>query len=411
MRYFILLLLLFFHACSSKVGTIYQKEENLLRTKGKSEQFHSVVYYPNAINLDFKGYIVGVEKAPKHVVKKYSKMHYNLSNKSKGVRYKMNFFKNKTYHTLFISHIIRFDGCNKKTKFLYNIYGNEKKYIFSAYDKGFEALNRLRADLKKQLKGYDSIIIFVMGWNTSQEEAIRDFKALYKNMMSFCKGVRKPLFIGVTWPSEWDSSILPDFIVKALSFPVKADDADELGLTWLGALIHYGLKDVRVPIYVVGHSFGARAATMAVFEGNILYLDKPYPKRSVDTLIALQGAFSVRRFLKGGIEGIEHDISNVKQIVLTSSKYDFAMDSAFWSNAYAGDDKSFKKFCKNNSKFLCATYTKDYHFEFTRASKIIYLNCDSIIKNRAYMSAGGAHSDIYDKEMGQFLCKVLQGVK
>ncbi len=406
MRYLLFFVLLFFTSCAPKVASIYQKEEDLLRTKGKSQQFHSIIYYSNAINLDFKGYIVGIEKAPKHIIKRYTHMHYNLKNKSSGVQYKINFFK-KNYHALFISHIARFNGCNKKTTFLYNIYGSQKKNIYMAYDKGFEALDRLRKDLKEQIKGFDSIVIFIMGWNTSQEEAIRDFKALYKNMLSSCKGVRRPLFIGVTWPSEWDSSILPDFFVKAMSFPVKADDADELGLTWLGALIHYGLRDINVPIYIVGHSFGARAATMAAFEGNILYINYPYAKREIDTLVALQGAFSMKRFLKEGVEGIKHNINNVKHIVLTSSKYDYAVDSAFWSNTYAGDDKSYKKFCRYK-QFLCGNCQNDLSFLLEQKSKIIYLDCSRMIKNRAYLSSGGAHSDIFDKEMGSLLCTLLQ---
>jgi len=401
MKKIILFSLVFFlSACSQKVGSIYQNQEDLLHTSGKLQKFHSVVYYPDDIALDFKGYIVGVEKAPREVIAKNQKIKYNLQGKTPGILKKIKLTK-KVKKLEFISHI---------AKYLYNIYETpDRENIANAYDKSFDVLKLLKKDINKEISNYDSVIIFVMGWNTSQEEAIRNFKSLYKNTISASKNSIHPLFIGVTWPSEWESNYIPDFIVKILSFPVKAEDADELGLTWLGSLIHYSLSDIDVPIYVVGHSFGARATTMAVFEGNILYQKEKYPKKYIDTIISLQGAYSVNRFLKDRRDGISHDISNVRQIVLTSSKYDYAMDSAFWSKSYAGDDKSYNNHCKNNTYFMCGVNTKDFQIQFnTRASKVTYLNCDSIIKNNAYLSGGGAHSDIYDKEMGEFLYKVIK---
>jgi hypothetical protein len=406
MRYFFTLILGATILLYPKAPSIYADIEKTLKTDKKLQKFHSIVYYPNAINLDFPGYIVGIEKSPKKAVAQ-SDINYNLKNKAIGVKANYKAIKAKK-KALYISHILKYNGCNKESKFLYNLYTKDKKYIPNAYYKSFEALHRFQDDIEKSIKNYDSVIIFVMGWNTSQEEAIRDFKSLYNNFKKASKNQINPLFIGLTWPSEWESSLVPDALVKISSFPVKAKDADELGLGWLGVMLHKSLQNIDKPIFVIGHSFGARATAMATFEGNLYYKDKPYKKRYIHTLISLQGAYSVKRFLSGGIDALEFDISNVAQVVLTSSKYDSAMDSAFWSRSYAGDDKSYNRYCKEEKKFNCGIYTKDYKIEFNRASKITYLECSSIIKNNAYLSGGGAHSDIYDYEMGELLYKIVK---
>jgi len=394
---------------NAKVGSIYADIEDTLKTNKKLQKFHSVVYYPEAINLDFLGYIVGIEKSPKKTIKQ-DDINYNLKNKTIGIKANIKTIKSKK-KLLFVSHIIRYNGCGKDSTFLYNIYNKDKLIIPNAFTNSFTALERLKKDIPKVANSFDSVIVFVMGWNTSQEEAIRNFKSLYKNLKKASRGKINPLFIGVTWPSEWESNVIPNALVKACSFPVKAKDADELGLGWLGVLLHNTLANINKPIFVIGHSFGARATAMATFEGNIYYKDKTYNKQNIHTLISLQGAYSVKRFLPGGVDGMRYDISNVGQIVLTSSKYDTAMDSAIWSHSYAGDDKSYNKYCKNSHKFQCATYTKDYQIEFNRAFKITYLNCNSIIKNNAYLSGGSAHSDIYDREMGELLWKIIKLIK
>ena len=401
--------ILLFSFLSAKVGSIYQNIEDTLHTNKKLQKFHSVIYYPEAINLDFFGYIVGIEKSPKKVIM-HSDIEYNLKDRAIGIKANYKAFRAKK-KALYVSHIIRYNGCNKDSKFLYNLYTKDSKNIPNAFAKSFDALNNLKDDITKNIDKFDSIIIFVMGWNTSQEEAIRNFKSLYKNFKKASGGKTTPLFIGVTWPSEWESSILPDALVKLSSFPVKAKDADELGLGWLGVLLHNTLAKIDKPIFVIGHSFGARATAMATFEGNLYYKDKPYNKRYIHTLISLQGAYSIKRFLPGGIDGLSFDISNVGQVVLTSSKYDSAMDSAFWSHSYAGDNKSYNRYCKQEQKFMCGVYTNDYNIEFNRASKITYLDCSSIIKNNAYLSGGGAHSDIYDYEMGLLLWKIVRLIK
>ncbi len=404
---YLLLSALTFGACSQKVVSVHHDTESTLDTGSKLQKFHSVVYYPQEISLDFPGYIVGVEKSPKKSVAKKVQSRFDMTHLSKGIKRDIDRIKREP-KILYISHIIKDNGCGKENRFIYNLYEKDKANIPDAYDKSFEALESLKENIQKDINKYDSIIVFVMGWNTSQEEAVRNFNSLYKNLKKASNNTVNPLFIGVTWPSEWEVSVLPDALVKLFSFTVKANDADELGLTWLGVMIHKTLKDIKKPVYVIGHSFGARATSMAVFEGNKLYKNKPYPRNHIDTLISLQGAYSVKRYLPKGIEGIEYDISNVRQVVLTSSKYDFAMDTAFWKAYYVGDEKSYKKYCEESQKFNCGKYTDNYQFEFNKASKVTYLNCDSIIKNNAYLSGGGAHSDIYDKEMGEFLWKVIK---
>ncbi|EOV8180916.1 hypothetical protein ACOIQQ_005466, partial [Raoultella planticola] len=48
----------------------------------------------------------------------------------------------------------------------------------------------------------------------------------------------RPLVIGITWPSYWSTGL-----VNVVSYPNKANDADELGLIWLNKI---GYTDLMV---------------------------------------------------------------------------------------------------------------------------------------------------------------------
>ena len=109
-----------------------------------------------------------------------------------------------------------------------------------AYQNSWDALDHLRAALDARLAdptGYSHVLVIAMGWNTGQEEAVRNFNSLTNAALNAAAPGFKPLVIGVTWPSKWASAWL-DPVFKLASFPNKAHDADELGGTWLGVLLH-----------------------------------------------------------------------------------------------------------------------------------------------------------------------------
>lgn len=342
------------------------------------------------------------------------------------------------------------------------------------------ALKKLECGLDAQVNAGDftHFVIVVMGWNTSQDEAIRNFNDIVGNMMDAAedmpfsrrfeehsgKGQKpfRPLVLGVTWPSYWNTSKLNIF-----SYFDKADDADELGLTWLNVLVNRTIPLVvaqaqkdrngnaasgsKLRIVLIGHSFGARAAMRALFSGPVL--DPPaikvaagavgasVPNPMVDLAVGLQGAVSVNRFMQDrSSEGAPYrDFAHIgTKIVLTASDKDEATNAPFWYEP-SGSARTWKKYCSSaKDVFQCwhasdsTTYGQDGRVasgDFTvcpagDADKcvpeltfpydpedhhVLYLNTtDGITKYNTPDTGGGAHSDIYRLPMGRLLWTLTQ---
>ena len=449
------LLILFFTAalisgCAEIPQRALQNPETALETGGETTMlFHSILYYPGAISLNFPGYIVGIEKspveriAPREDILVCGRLKDGLSQKG---AYRQVVDKK----VLFISHIMK----DVNTPFgigncvLYNAYvqpgDNDTKQLVEscretggigqvppehAYKKSWKALDILRQSMERQLRAgrYTHIVVITMGWNTVQEEAVRNFNTIIRNIKEAADRQGRPfnpLVIGVTWPSQWQNDWLGP-LYKALSFPVKAYDADELGLTWLGVLLHDTLPKVtaalgdteKIPVVIIGHSFGARASSVAACVGPVIYEDAGgHIEREGlgddSILINLQGAFFIKRLL-----GQEHDrglyfhdmCSSVSRVFLTSSRYDLAMDAMFFG-PYAGNNKSYEKFCLGDKTAGLSCVHADSSgriIEKSGLDHIVYINADRLIYQNAYLSGGGAHSDIYRKEHGVLIWDMI----
>lgn len=212
---------------------------------------------------------------------------------------------------------------------------------------------------------YTHVLLIVMGWNTAQQEAVRNMNDLAGNIMAAAeeaqakgaKGEFRPLVVGLTWPSYWSTSIL-----NAFSYANKANDADEIGLSWLNLVMNHTLPNAtggKTPIIVIGHSFGARAASRALFSAPALRIGRNDPERpvgqsKVDLFAGLEGAFSINRFKQGrherefGAEGAPYrDFAKLPgRIMLTQSKWDAAAGGpVFWYDP-AGSHASYQKACQ-----------------------------------------------------------------
>lgn len=292
----------------------------------------------------------------------------------------------------------------------------------SAYKSSWTALDILQQRLRERLSegDYSHILVAIMGWNTTQIEAVRNFNAIAKNIRAAADDDFNPLFIGVTWPSQWQNEWLAP-LYKLASFPNKAQDADELGLMWLGVLLNDTLPaiDPQTPIVVIGHSFGARAATTAACAGPVIHRPgSPIAKKQLDqlTLIGLQGAFRINRLFGQFSDrkiGFQDQCRSVGHIYLTSSLADTANDTAFWGD-YAGDEASYTKFCGEESRLVnCEKADQSGHRTQQRdvGSNITYIDADDLIYLNSYLSGGGAHSDIYRKEHGLLMYDLISRSK
>jgi len=438
-NYFIFLFILAV-ACTNNtrasVLSILHEGEKDLGTSNKSSIItHSILYYPSEISLNFPGFIVGIEKSPKHNV-------YNLNNvrtfpipdagkKLDNLRKKIG----SDSKLLYISHIVENFGdiYGEKNCAHYNAYYryNQKEFPIDfcsedeqleihnkdAFNKSWEALNILKNIINKKIKSsnYSHILVAIMGWNTSQEEAVRNFNSIIKNIKYAAEdGQFKPLFIGVTWPSTWQSDWATP-LKTILSYPNKANDADEVGISWLGTLLHDTLNnlDKKIPIVVIGHSFGARSSSIATCIGPVISnQNEAIHNNTIDLLINLQGAYSINRFFKGkGIENLYYlGCKNAKHVILTSSMHDEAMDIKK-SVPMVGNDKTYNNYCieTHRDNINCLTSQSNGYIQLNNRMRkhIIYINANNLIKYNSYLSGGGAHSDIYRRETGQMLWNII----
>ncbi|WP_426415195.1 hypothetical protein [Aestuariirhabdus sp. LZHN29] len=432
-------------ACSSGPQRALETPETILETNNETTMlFHSVLYYPSEISLNAPGFIVGVEKSPVRTITRGGDILV-VDKHEAGLSQQQARSEIVDSKILYVSHIVE----NKGREFglgnctLHNAYrqpeDNTTQQLVApckgmqpvpisphqAYKKSWAALEKLEARIRSRIKQssapgqtpFTHILVTTMGWNTVQEEAVRNFNSIIKNIRLAAGEDFHPLVIGVTWPSQWQSSWLGP-LLKMVSFPVKARDADELGLTWLGVLLHDTLPkaDSALPVVVIGHSFGSRASSIATCVGPAIHPEQgatiSTQSFSQLTLINLQGAFQVDRLLgKGGDRKIifPERCRNASSIYLTASKHDKAMDTAFWG-VYAGNDKSYKKVCDVAPQlFNClkADNRGLLNRRHLNGSHVTYINASDLIEQNAYLSGGGAHSDIYRREHGVLMWQLI----
>jgi pimeloyl-ACP methyl ester carboxylesterase len=272
--------------------------------------------------------------------------------------------------------------------------------------------------------------------------------------------------IGVTWPSLWalsDWSVVPTALVRLLSFENKADDAEEVGATWLRDVISYAALPARkaaravmqeraeakaARVVLVGHSFGARALVAALTQRPQLQppagLEAPLLERG-DPVLLLEGAFEFERLFDRDPSVSPTPTTSATapparlqrpfsagdpMLTLTASDYDTAVRAAVWG-WYAGDARTYDQVCMSArdhqpwrgldlSEFGCgvaqslevkAPYGLDLCQQSLRqgtpvdltGKRVAYFDASHMINCNAPFTGGGAHSDIYRRETARFL--------
>ena len=541
--------------CSTPATLLTQYETGLDVHDGVSREFHSSLYYPKGLALQYPGYLIGIQKGDQSIVHgpklaclaagappedcpfpNFLKAKPEYFAQEKDTRWQLGSLElmgkiRSDSKSLFVQHITRFafekdsdvtepkqvehpypyvDSC-----YLYNAFESsalrsaskassetEKPWVdlrgviawkdcagapswekgdikrTEFYDNGVPAIESLGSFIAQDLRsnGYTHILILVMGWNTAQDEAIRNFNDITGNLIEAakegacasteCAGTGKvasnelpfrPLIIGITWPSFWTTSIL-----APLSFPTKAHDADELGISWLNLLANKVLPKaitdsgtaVPIPIILIGHSFGGRAVTRAVSASSALKESDGKPYSGASLAIVLEGAVSINRFEPcagkfecAGDEGAPlRDFKKLNtKLVFTASAHDTAAGGpVFWSDP-SGSIKNYDLACGSSAAW------RDGVFRCLRASdisgrtaslsgmnrwvgfqicdqrnekdckrvgqkltfgdqdgKAIYIDAsDGITEFNTLGTGGGAHSDIYRLPMGRLLWMVV----
>ena len=427
--------------CSSQ--SYYDESEETLNTSGYYHVLdHISNYYPGAIALNFPGYIIGLEESSSRVVTR-GREDVPLDEAKLETGYTIKrLLKQLNYDVPFISQIMRYEGrpYGEGNCALYSLYRNHGTAIVdscnndprnadlknsgfeSTFARSWDAIDILKERLAEDLstEEYTHLIVAVMGLDTAQEEAIRNYKSIVSSIRRQAGSDFKPRFIGVTW-SSFCANRWFDPIWEALAYPPIADRADILGLTWLGVLVNEVIKPLsdHLEVTVIAHSFGARAASMAVCVGPALLRSNQSVvdlrgHGKIDNFIGLAPAFSLSRFEE--IDGLFYEniyyrdyCPTVERFVFTASINDGAFDPVFWSDS-AGDHENMEKYCdrKQPISVACITATADGGINgYDVSAKLNYIDTSELMKFTMPGTEGGGHSDIFRPEIGKLLWTLI----
>ncbi|CAN7713297.1 hypothetical protein LJR290_005977 [Variovorax sp. LjRoot290] len=460
----------FLVGCASEKRRFAAAEEKLGTDGPITSLYHAAVYYPSEVSPKFDGYLVGVEKVARSVLgtgdaEKVEKNQARLRDSELKPASKLDDGK-----LMMVTHVVKThrDVSAHRNCFVFNAYNIDESARKTqiapecpstprvwdpaqAYSNSWEGMNLLEASLAEALKEplspgypmgekkYTHLLVVVLGWNTVQEEAVRNMNSIALNLIAARREQPRaqrttsgrsvdrfrPLVIGMTWPSQWNSK-WADPAIKLLSFGTKADDADEVGITWLGTLLHRTIPNARTKassaakLVVVGHSFGSRAVTVAACAGPGILPhkeDAPISLAKVDVVVNLQGAFMAKRIFGAKEDGLrfQNRCSHVERFVLTASSHDGAVRGAIWGRIYGeyvGDSRSYSEYCgRKNPEINCGTASADGRVAVQRSegSKIYYISADDLISENAFETGGRGHSDIYRVEHGRLIGSAIDG--
>ena len=294
--------------------------------------------------------------------------------------------------------------------------------------KGFDQLeSAIATELTSKAntdKPYSHIVLLSTGWHNRQFNSLKHFNLFFQNLNASGGESFNPLYIGVTWPSDWN--------VKYVSYLNKSADADEVGLIWGNYLINKTIpmaieraQTHHKPKFVaIGHSFGARVVATGLNSKD--YITSYKPAAPLDVLILKQPAFSRSRLAKHK-EMARHSHfnyysnldANAKQIIVTASRRDnyFGNGIAFWSGGgtgHAGTARSYKQSCDFVKKhpqtwgqrYACYQQTDVINGEWASLlddnKPILYLRLDSKVKGKEYNSRRdiiSGHNGVKDKPL------------
>lgn len=441
--------------CSSIPSRLHGAEVTLGTDSGHAEQFHALAHYPQEHALQYPGLIVGIEKSNAKLIKEEARNlliqpHGSNSESLKTDKWLMEILKDDS-KSMFISHIVE-SREETSASLLYNAYENKINYHPTGNESGcgvFGSWNAVACvDTKVRVAleqgKYTHVIFLTMGWNTNQVEAVQNFNSLLRRLSAEAVILHQsfaPYVIGVTWPSQWDSGWFGT-VYRGSSLGNKADDADEVGAGWLGAVLSYGVlpatRAAKAKVIVIGHSFGARATSHAVCRGTLLVppgkllADAGRPiKGDVQWLIGLQGAYSLNRFSDegaGGFEKIAYDpkCEVATNHLFTASEHDAAGRYSYkvLGAPFAGSIETWNGFLKNPRARKVGAPSFDLYKTLrvegdedasvclkgkagSEATSFKYVDASEVVKFNAYGTGAGAHSDIYRAQTAKLMWKFL----
>lgn len=317
-------------------------EERALHTSGVISRYHALLNEPHSMPLAHRGFIVGIEKAPRALIG-------YAGTKPDGTRmrepdrlppeagpkdlenqvwtYNRAFSEPKL---MFVSHILQYGpdarGNGMAVQQLHSTYsGGALKPVpdplnippnlpNNVYEHSWGALEQLEHAIDAEIeqakaegRPFTHVLFLSMGWNNDQIEALERYNSIVQTTRNAAGSSERfdPLVIGITWPSVWGGTSVLDIANRALhigSYGVKSVDADEIGYSYANYMMNSILPRIEnkhhIGTVAIGHSMGARIVTRAYYSGELLK-DAPQRMEKGPLVIGLQGAFSANRFRPG----------------------------------------------------------------------------------------------------------------
>jgi hypothetical protein len=420
----ILIFSLFFMRTYSQKKIDYNIAEKIVGTESKTEILFHEMLKDFTLKLNNPGIILGIEKicrkklsngfkiTPKNQrelygidLNKYVK--HGLKKTIRRAKYILNDSKIMT-----LTHWISFDKEYQRIQ-NYNLYENLETNQ-NLLENSISQINEIKVflDLKIKSEQYTHIILASTGWNNDQKKSIETYNKwieITKNAAKYKNIKFKPFIIGLTWPSAWKFAS-----GNIISYFNKANDADEIGMTFANLLIWKALIPVlegnsNTKLVLLGHSFGARILTRAS-HSKIILSENIESNRKIDFMIAAQGAFSINRFLnKKSAEGNLYTTYHPwKKFIATSSKHDRAVDNVFYTTMI-GNDKAVAKLLSAKSKlnfYKNIANSKGNLLETLEAKEYTIVVADNLIYKGNTIGVK-AHSDIDRPQFGIFINNIL----
>jgi hypothetical protein len=444
--------------CACSHPRYYVSAEQALATEGFfASQGHFAVYYPSEIALDFPGYVVGIELSERTAQLRDGDLVVTVPTHSGSTIERLaielrdglpqpDAVTRSSWgrgQVPVISQVLRYTGNplgvgNCALHSLYQSAGSELMDFCdgerrprigewatyqTAFTDSWGAVEVLAKALRKDAASgqYTHLVVAMMGWRTTQEEAIRNFNSLVRTTGMAARGEFRPLFVGITWVGPWGGRWL-DPVNEAVSYPEIAELADTLGLTWLGVITEEAVLPLsdKLPVSFLTHSFGSRAAVTAVCVGPVIRRGQAAPPQapvtgSIDRLIGFQAALSLQRFtdrrhyIYEDVRFPDH-CPRARSIVVTTSRHDSAVRTIIWADL-AGNYRYFRWFCRRKSGTIvsCAAVSESgaIEGEYDETMRVLYLDASKVIRYTAPGTDGNAHSDIFRPPAGQLIWNLI----
>lgn len=185
--------LIFLVSCSNNKPKLYEIEKRF-KTDGEEHAiFHPTSEQDGGLGIRFPGYLIGIEETDRNIIGKpddFEKLKDCTKDKNHKIIKKILDGQQRT----FVSHIVEYrlenDEKYIKEDVFYNIYdkrfGTETQ---NAYRRGVEELCKLKKKIEsvideenKNGTGYTHLLFYSMGWNTDQQESLRNYNSLLYQM-------------------------------------------------------------------------------------------------------------------------------------------------------------------------------------------------------------------------------------